>query len=230
MRITILTLFPEYFESALKSSILGRACANQLLDVSFVNLRDFGEGKYKAVDDKQFGGGPGMVLMPTVVEKAFEAISDDAAKPAHVIYLSPQGKKLTAAKAAELSKLPSLTLLCGHYEGVDERAIEEYVDEEISIGDYILTGGEPAALVLLDSVSRFIPGVVGEADSVEMDTFESAPELYPGGLKYPVYTRPQSWHGREVPPVLLSGNHGSIAKWRRTESEARTRKRRPDLI
>lgn len=185
-------------------------------------------------------------MMPTVLESALaktvpsidELQGDVAAfrqaqktsEIPHVVYLSPQGKRLTAASARQLSQYPHLVLVCGHYEGVDERAVEVLVHEEISIGDYILTGGEPAALVLLDAVARFIPGVVGESASVEGDTFESPTEMVPGGLKYPVYTRPPVWRGRPVPEVLLSGHHGEIAKWRKAQSQVRTEARRPDLL
>lgn len=222
-----------------------------MLSVDYVNLREFGEGNYKAVDDKPYGGGVGMVLMPTVLEKAFtqmvgsedrlaqleadvRAFRTDPDREAgtlpHVVYLSPQGRRLNAKEARRLSHYGHVVLLCGHYEGVDERAIDTFVHEEISIGDFVLTGGEPAALVLMDAVSRFIPGVVGEMTSVISDTFEaSAPDMMAGGLKYPVFTRPAEWRGRPVPDVLLSGHHGEIAKWRRAQSEARTLARRPDL-
>ncbi|MBI2606350.1 MAG: tRNA (guanosine(37)-N1)-methyltransferase TrmD [Deltaproteobacteria bacterium] len=244
MRFSILTLFPEYFESPLKCSLLGRAREAGLLEFDLLALREFGEGKYRAVDDRPFGGGAGMVMMPQVLEKAFEELAKRTAAAApkpHVIYLSPQGNTLTAARARELAHKPHLALLCGHYEGIDERAIEEFVDEEISIGDYVLSGGEPAAMVLLDAVSRFVPAVVGEGSSVAGDTFErqapgapevkaALPEMVPGGLKAPVYTRPRSWRGREVPAVLLSGNHAEIARWRYAQSLERTRARRPDLL
>ena len=251
MRFSILTLFPEYFQSPLESSILGRAHTSGLLTTDLLNLRDFGEGKYRAVDDKCYGGGPGMVMMPTVLEKSLSqllggtqrleqleadvaAFKVDRAREAgtlpHLIFLSPQGRKLDAATARRLSRYQYLILLCGHYEGIDERAIDTFVHEEISIGDFVLTGGEPAAAVLIDAIARFVPGVVGEIASVQSDTFEAdAPDMVPGGLKYPMFTRPAEWRGRAVPDVLLSGNHAEIAKWRRVQSEARTALRRPDL-
>lgn len=250
-----------------------------LLTINFIPLREFGEGKYRAVDDKTYGGGAGMVMMPGVLERALERVVGGAVavnrleqdvwqwriteaarqspEPSggnghlptpdvrsssvaaadgpyealpHVLYLSPQGKRLDAAAARRLAKYPHLALVCGHYEGIDERAIDAFVHEEVSIGDFILTGGEPAALVLIDAISRFIPGIVGEQASVEGDTFEGLPgEMLPGGLKYPVYTRPADWRGRAVPPVLISGHHGEVAKWRRARSEERTRERRADL-
>ncbi len=226
----VLTLFPEFFESPLKTSLLNRAKENNLVSFEFIPLKNFGEGKYNSVDDKPYGGGPGMVLLPTVFEKAFESLSLPNAQPnAHVVYLTPQGETLNAKHARLLSKHSQIVLLCGHYEGVDERVVEEYVDEEISIGDYVLTGGEAAALVLMDAVCRFVPGIVGEPQSVESDTFENEKSLFPGGLKSPIYTRPRVWKNREVPSVLLSGNHEEIAKWRAEQSEFRTKLRRLDL-
>ncbi len=252
MRFSILTLFPEYFQSPLSSSILGRAHTSGLLTTDLVNLRDFGEGKYRAVDDKPYGGGAGMLLMPTVLEKALSQLlsgpervdqleadvaafkvdpSREAGTLPHLIYLSPQGRRLDAATARRLSRYQYLILLCGHYEGIDERAVDTFVHEEISLGDFVLTGGEPAASVLIDSIARFVPGVVGEMSSVESDTFEAnAPDMVAGGLKYPMFTRPAVWRGRAVPEVLSSGNHAEVAKWRRAQSEARTAKRRPDLV
>jgi tRNA (guanine37-N1)-methyltransferase len=257
LRVSILTLFPEFFNSPLESSLIGRARQAGLLTISCLELRSFGEGKYRAVDDKLYGGGVGMVMMPAVLEKALSSLlgGDDklAALEAHVklwreektktddtrftnlgdqplvVFLSPQGRKLSASYARSLAQTQHLILICGHYEGVDERAIEAFCHEELSIGDYVLTGGEPAALVTIDAISRFIPGVVGEAASVDGDTFENSAENHPGGLKAPVFTRPALWRGRDVPAVLLSGNHGEISKWRRAESALRTKKKRPDL-
>jgi tRNA (guanine37-N1)-methyltransferase len=249
VRFSVVSLFPEYFKSPLEASLIGKAASGGLLSFDFVNPREFGEGNYRAVDDKPYGGGAGMVMMAPVLERSLERaiggnvdalISEVAAyrssqgslspdKPL-VVYLSPQGRKLDAATARRLAGHQHVVLICGHYEGIDERAIEALVHDEVSIGDYILTGGEPAACVLIDAVARFVPGVVGEGASVEGDTFESAPELAPGGLKYPVYTRPPIWRGKQIPEVLTSGHHGEIAKWRRAQSEARTKARRPDLI
>ena len=262
MKFTLLTLFPEYFTSPLGTSLLGRAAAQGVLSFSYVNFRDFGEGRYKAVDDRPYGGGPGMVMIAPVLERALEAAlklhgatleeleSDVARKKSNgvpfgdktgeryglpfCVYLSPQGKTLTAARgrqwAAEWGERPVI-LICGHYEGLDERFIETFVHEEVSIGDYVLTGGETAAVVLIETLARFVPGVVGEAASVTADTFETADAaLEPGGLKYPMYTRPSEYRGRAVPDVLTSGNHAAIEKWRREQSRARTAARRPDLL
>lgn len=252
MRFSILTLFPDFFTGPLASSLFGKAKASGLVSVETTNLRDFGEGKYRAVDDKPYGGGVGMVMMPTVLEAAFakilgapervdQLVSDvkafktnpnlEAGTLPHVLFLSPQGQVLTSSLARRLAQYNNLVLLCGHYEGIDERAIDLFVHEQISIGDYILTGGEPAAMVLMDAVSRFIPGVIGEMASVDSDTFETnAPDMVPGGLKYPVFTRPAVWREQSVPDVLLSGHHGEISKWRRVQSEVRTMERRPDLL
>lgn len=281
MRFTILTLFPEYFSGPLSCSLMGRAISQNLLSVDLVSLRSFGEGKYRAVDDRPFGGGPGMVMAAPVLERALAAVLDSASaqassetlpKTSHsntidalaadvqryrrglasgvlpepfglldsahsrgalpfVIYLSPQGQQLTPSRARQLLvSSQHFILICGHYEGVDERFLETFVHQEISVGDYILTGGEPAALTLLDVLSRFIDGVVGDPLSVTSDTFEAqATDVVPGGLKYPVYTRPAHWRGLDVPPVLVSGDHKEISKWRVAQSEERTRQRRPDL-
>lgn len=255
MKFTVLTLFPEFFKTPLESSVIKRAIDDGIISVDLCSLRQFGEGHYKAVDDRPYGGGPGMVLMPEVVEKALihtlggiqklemleKSVQDNISNPTQdilaknivprVVYLSPQGNKLTAKKARELSSYKNLILLCGHYEGVDERIIDTFVHEEISIGDFVLTGGEPAALCLIDSVSRFVPNVIGQASSVNEDSFESiSEEMVAGGLKAPMYTRPQNWKGKGVPEVLLSGNHGEIKKWRYLQSLKRTRARRPDLL
>lgn len=252
MRFSILTLFPEFFDSPLKASLLGKAIASNLIQTDFVAIREHGEGRHRSVDDRPFGGGPGMVMMAQVLEKALtQAVGSSEAldvleksvqdvnknslnkAPAGtpwVIAFTPQGKPLTAARARELAQMPHVVLVCGHYEGMDERFQESFVHEEISVGDYVLTGGEPAALIVLDAVARFIPGVIGEAASVSSDTFEaSSEEMSPGGLKGPSYTRPQEWRGRKVPDVLLSGNHGEIRKWRLQQSQARTQARRPAL-
>lgn len=261
MRFSILTLFPEFFDSPFKASLLGKAISSNLIQTDFIALREFGEGKYRAVDDRPFGGGPGMVMMAPILEKAMAQVvgSEEtlnlletdvqehrqsllrteqnllstevegrAALP-WVVSLSPQGAPLTAAKAKALAQKQHVVLVCGHYEGMDDRFTDAFVHEELSIGDYVLTGGEPAALVVLDAVSRFVGGVIGQPESVTSDTFEASPEMLPGGLKGPAFTRPQTWRGREVPPVLLSGNHGEIRKWRFTQSQQRTQKRRPEL-
>ncbi len=219
MKFSILTLFPEMF-SALDESIIGRAKENKLIDINVINIRDFSKDKHKKVDDTPYGGGAGMVIMPDVVYNAYKSINDDKAK---VIYLSPQGKVFNQSKVKQLSKEEHLILLCGHYEGIDQRVIDEIVDEEISIGDYVLTGGELPAMVLIDSISRYIKGVLSE-ESIEEESFSD------GLLEYPQYTRPEKFLGKEVPEVLKSGHHEKINKWRKEKSLEITRVKRPDLI
>jgi len=225
MNIDILSLFPDYFTSPLDQSIVKRARQKGLVNISHTDIRDFAISEDRRVDDRPYGGGPGMVLMAEPVVKAVQSVEREAS---HVIYLSPQGKLLTAAKSRELATKPHLILLCGHYEGIDERAIEEVVDEEISIGDYVLTNGCIAAIVLLDAVIRFIPGVLGHAEAASEDSFEN------GLLDCPHYTRPEVHQGktalRAVPPVLLSGNHKEIAKWRKEQAINKTKKTRPELL
>lgn len=223
MKINILTVFPEMFGSVLSSSILGRACAQGLLDVKLTNIRDYSELKHKNTDDYPFGGGAGMVMLAQPVADAMAA-ARQSLPDARRIYLGPRGRRLSTELARELSQENALILLCGHYEGVDQRALDACVDEEISIGDYILTGGELAAMVLTDAVARFIPGVLGSADSPEEESFSD------GLLEYPQYTRPRVWNGREVPEVLLNGDHARIREWRRKESLKATLRFRPDLL
>ncbi len=223
MKINILTQFPEMFSPVITESILGRAAEKGLLSFNVVNIRDFTLDKHRKTDDTPFGGGAGMVMMAQPVMDAMEAAK--AAYPsARRIYLGPRGNKLTTSLARELSREKELILLCGHYEGVDQRALDACVDEEISIGDYILTGGEPAAMVLVDCVSRFIPGVLGSAESPEEESFSD------GLLEYPQYTRPRDLDGMAVPEVLLNGDHAKIRAWRRRESLAATLRFRPDLL
>ena len=219
MQFDVLTLFPEMFES-LNESIIGRAKEKGLININLVNIRDFSKNKHKKVDDTPYGGGAGMVMMPDVVYDAYKALNTENAK---VIYMSPQGQKLNQAKVVELSKEKQLVLLCGHYEGIDQRVIDEIVDEEISIGDYVLTGGELPAMILIDSVSRYIEGVLKE-DSTKEESFSE------GLLEYPQYTRPESFNGHKVPEVLLSGHHENIDKWRREQSLKITLQKRPDLL
>ncbi len=224
MRIDILTLFPDMCRAVMGESIVGRAWEKGLIDVACHNIRDYTENKQRQVDDAPFGGGMGMVMQAQPIYDCFMTVKDmHPAKP-HVIYLSPQGKPLTQQKAVELSKLPRLVLLCGHYEGVDERVLEELAVEEISIGDYVLTGGELPALVLADCVCRMVPGVLS---AEECFTEESH---FSGMLEYPQYSRPREWRGREVPEVLLSGHHKNIEQWRREQSLLRTRNKRPDML
>ena len=225
MRIDILTLFTEMCDRVMSESIIGRARAKGIIETHCHNIRDYTENKQKQVDDAPFGGGMGMIVQAQPVYDCFKAVEStgDGQKP-YVIYMSPQGKTLSQKKALELSKKPWLVLLCGHYEGVDERVLEEIVDEEVSIGDYVLTGGELPALVLADTVARLVPGVLS---SEEYFTEESH---FSGLLEYPQYSRPRVWKGREVPEVLLSGHHLNIKKWRRRQSLERTLKKRPEML
>lgn len=219
MQFDVLTLFPEMFE-ILNESIIGKAKQKGLININLINIRDFSKDKHKKVDDTPYGGGAGMVLMPDVVYDAYKSVKDDKAK---VIYMSPQGKKLSQDKVEELSKQEHLILLCGHYEGIDQRVIDTIVDEEISIGDYVLTGGELPAMVLIDSVSRYIEGVLKEGSTKE-ESFSN------GILEYPQYTRPEIFENQRVPEVLLSGHHQNIDKWRREQSLKMTLNKRPDLL
>ena len=219
MRFDVLTLFPEMFNS-LEESIIGRAKEKGLIEINLINIRDFSKDKHKKVDDTPYGGGAGMVIKPDVVYDAYFSIENKNAK---VIYLSPQGNVLTQSKVKELSKEQHLILLCGHYEGIDQRVLDEIVDEEISIGDYVLTGGELPAMVLIDSVSRYVGGVLKE-ESTKEESFSN--KL----LEYPQYTRPEEFRGRKVPEVLISGHHENIKKWREEKSLEVTKLKRPDLL
>ena len=219
MKFDVLTLFPEMFEP-LKQSIIGRATEKDLIDINLVNIRDFSKDKHKKVDDTPYGGGAGMVIQADVVYDAIQSVKKDDSK---VVYLTPQGKTLNQKKVQNLSKEKHLILLCGHYEGIDQRVIDEVVDEEISIGDYVLTGGEIPAMVLIDSVSRYVDGVLSEGSVLE-ESFTS------GLLEYPQYTRPEIFRGKRVPEVLLSGHHENIEKWRKEQSKIITAKKRPDLL
>ena len=219
MRFDVLTLFPEMFE-VLNQSIIGRAKEKELINVNLINIRDFSNDKHKKVDDTPYGGGAGMVIQPNVVYDAYNYVKDKKAK---VIYMSPQGKKLDQKKVEELSKQEHLILLCGHYEGIDQRVLDKIVDEEISIGDYVLTGGELPAMVLIDAVSRYVEGVLKD-DSTKEESFSQ------GLLEYPQYTRPEVFEGQQVPEVLLSGHHENIDKWRRMQSLQITLNKRPDLL
>jgi tRNA (guanine37-N1)-methyltransferase len=221
MRIDVLTLFPNMFESVFKESIIGRAVENGICTLNYVNIRDFSKDKHKRVDDYPYGGGPGMVMKPEPIYDALESVKRDNSR---VIYLTPKGKVYNQELAKELSKEEHMILLCGHYEGVDNRIIENYVTDEISIGDYVLTGGEISAMVIIDSVVRMIPGVLGKEESLVEESH------YSGLLEYPQYTRPKEFKGHQVPDVLLSGNHKEIEKWRKYQSLKYTYLRRPDLI
>lgn len=223
MRFDILTLFPGMFSSPFQESILGRAIQKDLMDIRIINVRDFALDKHQVVDDTPYGGGQGMVMKVEPIARAIAwARSEDPS--AWTIYLTPQGKPFDQEKARDLSSRPHLILLCGRYEGVDERVRELCINEEISIGDYVLTGGELAAMVMIDAVSRLLPGVLGSAQSAEDDSFTNAL------LEYPQYTRPVDFEGRRVPEILLSGNHAAISLWRRKEALKRTALRRPDLL
>ncbi len=220
MKITILTIFPDFVESSLNYSILGKARENNLIDVEVVNIRDFTRDKHKVTDDSPYGGGPGMVMKPEPIFNSFESLSGDY----YSILATPQGNLLKQDKVIELSKKKHLVILSGHYEGVDQRVRDKLIDEEISIGDYVLTGGELPALVLIDAISRYIPGVLGNQESLEEESFSK------GLLEYPQYTRPREYKGLEVPEVLLSGNHQRIADWRKEQSIKKTKQVRPDLL
>ncbi len=219
MKFDVLTLFPEMFDN-LKQSIIGRAQEKELIDINLINIRDFSTNKHKKVDDTPYGGGVGMVMMPDVVYRAYNSIDTKKAK---VIYMSPQGKTLNQKKVEDLAKQEHLIILCGHYEGIDQRILDKIVDEEISIGDYVLTGGEIPAMVLIDSVSRYVEGVLKE-DSVKEESFSN------GLLEYPQYTRPEIFEGEKVPEILLSGHHEKIKEWRKQKSLEITKQKRPDLL
>jgi tRNA (guanine37-N1)-methyltransferase len=224
MRIDVLTLFPEVFEPFVASSIVGRAVAKGIVSIRCTSFRDFACDRHRSVDDRPFGGGPGMVLMCGPVFDALEHVEAlDETKPLRIL-LTPQGEKLTQSVVAELAKAPRLVLLCGHYEGFDERIRTGIAAREISIGDYVLSGGEPAAMVLIDAVVRLLPGALGDEASAADESFAG------GTLEYPQFTRPREFRGMEVPEVLLSGDHGKIAAWRREQSLERTLERRPDLL
>ena len=219
MKFNVLTLFPEMF-LALDESIIGRGKEKGLIDINLINIRDFSKNKHKKVDDTPYGGGAGMVMEPTVVYDAYCSVKEPNAK---VIYMSPQGKTLNQQMVQDLAKEENIILLCGHYEGIDQRVIDEIVDEEISIGDYVLTGGELPAMVLIDSVSRYVEGVLKE-DSIQEESFTN------GLLEYPQYTRPEIFLGKRVPEVLLSGHHENIKEWRKNQSIINTFLKRPDLL
>ena len=224
MRIDLLTLFPEMCETVMAESILGRARRKGALQVCCHQIRDYAFDKHSRVDDCPFGGGMGMLLMAEPIAACIDDLIEHLGKKPHLVYMSPQGAVLTQEKLKELAALPNLAILCGHYEGIDERVLDEYADEQISIGDYVLTGGELPALVLADAVSRLVGGVLSD------DTCFEEESHYNGLLEYPQYTRPAQWRGRDVPPVLLTGHHENIARWRREQSLLRTAQHRPDLL
>nr|WP_294582160.1 tRNA (guanosine(37)-N1)-methyltransferase TrmD [uncultured Anaerotignum sp.] len=219
----VLTLFPEMIQQTLSHSIMGRAQKEGHISVEAINIRDYTLNKQKHVDDYPYGGGAGMVMQAQPIYDAYQSIAEKA-KGARVVYMTPQGRPFTQRIAEELSKEENLVFLCGHYEGIDERIIEEIVTDEISLGDFVLTGGELAAITIIDAVSRLVPGVLGKEDSFADESFSD------GLLEYPQYTRPPVFHGKEVPEILLSGHHANIAKWRREQSLIRTVQKRPDLL
>lgn len=221
MRIDILTLFPEMFDS-LKASLIGKAIDKKLIDINIINIRDFSKDKHKKCDDYTFGGGNGMLMTPQPIYDAMTSI--EGYESAHKIYLSPRGSVFNQEKVKSLTDFDHLILLCGHYEGVDERVIELLIDEEISIGDFVLTGGELPAMVIVDSVARYLPGVLGNSGSVEEESFSN------GLLEYPQYTRPAEFMGLKVPEVLISGDHEKVRKWREEKSKEVTKSRRPDIL
>lgn len=224
MRIDILTLFPEMCSGVYSQSIVGRAINKNIIEVYSHNIRDYTLNKHKNVDDTPYGGGMGMLMMAQPIYDCFREVTKDFPVKPHVVYMSPQGKVLTQQKAVQLSKLSNLVILCGHYEGVDERVLEEIVDEEISIGDYVLTGGELPALVLVDCISRMIDGVLPNEEAY------SGESIYNGLLEHPQYTKPYCWNGKNVPDVLISGHHANIEKWKREQSLKRTLEKRPELL
>ena len=224
MRISVLTLFPGMIEGVIQESLLKRAIENGKLKVAIYDIRDFAKNKHRQVDDTPFGGGNGMVMMVQPVFDCMEAAQAACQVKPHRVYLSPRGKMLDNSVVKRLAQMEEIVLLCGHYEGIDERISEALIDEEISLGDFVLTGGEIAALAIIDSVARFLPGVLGNEASAQEDSFNQ------GLLEYPQYTRPREFRGQSVPDILLSGDHQKIAKWRREQALRVTKERRPDLL
>jgi tRNA (guanine37-N1)-methyltransferase len=226
MRIDVLTLFPEIFSGYLGQSLVKRAIDAGVLDIRVHNIRDWAPGKQRQVDDRPFGGGPGMVLRPEPVVESVEAVQGLGDSPGHLVLLTPQGRKLNQRFVEELASHGRLVLICGRYEGVDQRVIDLLAPDELSIGDYILGGGEVAAMVVVDAVARLVPGVLGDDESNKQDSFSGEPPL----LEFPQYTRPREYRGLEVPEVLMTGNHPEIARWREEQRLTRTKERRADLL
>ena len=223
MKINIMTLFPQMCETVLSESIIGRAREKGLVEINCINIRDYTEDKHRRVDDAPYGGGMGMLMQTVPIANCYKAICEKSDNN-HLIYMSPCGEVLTQEKVKELAKMEEITILCGHYEGVDQRVIDSLVDEQISIGDYVLTGGELPALVLADSISRMLEGVLPNDEAKELESH------YNGLLEYPQYTRPYEWNGMKVPDILMSGHHENIDKWRREQSLLMTQKYRPDML
>lgn len=224
MRFDVMTLFPDMIKSVTNESIIGRAINNGHITVNAVDIRDFTKDKHRRVDDYPYGGGFGMVMQCQPIYDCYKNITADSVEKVHTVYMSPKGKVLTQKKAVELSKLDRIVILCGHYEGVDQRVLDEIVDEEISIGDYVLTGGELGACVLIDSVSRMLDGVLADSEAFENESH------FNGLLEHPQYTRPEEWNGKRVPDILLSGHHANIEKWKQEQSIEITKRLRPDLL
>ncbi len=224
MKVDILTLFPGMFEGVLNESIIGRAQKNGLIELNYINIRDFADNKHNRVDDYPYGGGQGMVMQAQPIFAAYNYICKDIGKKPYTIYMSPQGRSFRQSTAKRLAKKEHIVILCGHYEGVDQRILDEIIDEEISIGDYVLTGGEIAAMAVVDATARLIPGVLASAGSFSEESH------YSGLLEYPQYTRPAVWNGREVPSVLQSGNHKLIMQWKREKSIENTYKKRKGML
>ena len=224
MKIDIISLFPEMCEAVMSESIIGRARKSGAVDIECHQLRDYALNKHKRVDDTTYGGGMGMLMMAEPIAVCFEALCECRGERPHFVYMSPRGELLTQEKIKNLAHYDSMAILCGHYEGVDQRVLDEYIDEEISIGDYVLTGGELPALILADAVCRMVPGVLSDEECFELESH------YNGLLEYPQYTKPAVWRNREVPEVLLSGHHANIEKWRREQALLCTLEHRPDML
>lgn len=224
MRIDIMTLFPQMCEAVMGESIIGRARNTGKVEINFHQIRDFAVNRRNQVDDTPYGGGAGMLMMPQPIYDCYMKICEETQTKPHLIYMSPCGKTLTQERVKELSEMPNVAILCGRYEGVDQRVIDEIVDEEISIGDYVVTGGEMPAMILADAISRMLPGVLSEPEGYMGESH------YSSLLEYPQYTKPPVWHGAEVPAVLASGHHANIKKWQRERAIERTLERRPDML
>ena len=224
MNFHVLTLFPEMIEQGVNTSITGRAISNGLISLNTINIRDFSDNKYGHIDDYTYGGGAGMVMQTGPVYDSYQSVVNQIGYKPRVVYLTPQGKVFNQHMAVEFSKEKDLVFLCGHYEGIDERVLEMIVTDNVSIGDYVLTGGELPSMVMIDAISRLVPGVLNNDDSAEFESFND------NLLEYPQYTRPAEFMGKEVPPILLSGNHPKVDQWRREQSIIRTIERRPDLM
>ena len=224
MRFDVLTLFPDMFEAVLGDSMIGRARENGLVDMNFINMRDYSANKHRQVDDYPYSGGGGMLISPVPVYNAYMSVAEKLDYKPLTIYMSPQGRVFDQKTAIDLSEQKHIVIICGHYEGIDQRVLDEIVDMEISIGDFVLTGGEIPAMAVIDTVTRLIPGVLGAEDGFKNESH------YNGLLEYPQYTRPPVWNGKEIPEVLVSGHHANIKKWKREQSLLITMKKRPDML